>query len=296
MGFLTLKPHLLPGDLCSWREWDVTDSRLNAPHWHRDFREIFWITAGQGTHQINDQKFSLRAQMLIMVHQRDRHWMAPSPGKYLRFVNLAFPIRNWVYLQQRYWPDQPDPFASTEQQKHLSFHSIHWAQLQQASEELRHCRSGRNRAVLERFLLNFYFLMQSAARTPVAPNEVTCSDWLDWAIARMNEPQLIREGLPAFLRLCNRSREHVARVSRKQLGRSPTELVNDLRLAAAAVHLAQTDRKILAISLSCGFRHLGHFYKEFARRYYVTPNAYRRRQQQLVRAGATLVRPDSTSE
>ena len=290
MKYLTLKWHLQRGDLCSWREWDLTDSRQGAAHRHRDFREIFWVISGRGVHWINGQRFALQGHMLVLVHQQDRHVMMPLPGEHLRFINLAFPIANWMALQKRYWAGRPDLFAWPEGQRHLHLQMGAWAQLQQDAEELRHGRTPRTGAALDRFLLNLHYLVEGAAPAVARPGEKDVPDWLAGALQRMQDPQLLREGLGALLRLCHKSREHVARVTRKQLGQSPTDLVNDRRLVLAAKKLAQTDRKILDIALECGFGHLGHFYKEFTRRYYLTPSVYRRQQQQLLRAGERELR------
>ncbi len=53
------------------------------------------------------------------------------------------------------------------------------------------------------------------------------------------------------------------------------ELFIDRRLSEAARRLIESDEKILAVSLECGFNSLSHFNKLFLRFYGLTPRAYR---------------------
>ena len=82
-------------------------------------------------------------------------------------------------------------------------------------------------------------------------------------------------GVENFLRLCGRSREHVARTVRQHLGTTPTEHVNRLRMAHARRQLEMGDRDILEVALDCGIGNLSHFYDLFRRDTGTTPRAYR---------------------
>jgi len=278
MHRLNLQPHLRPGDACSWREWNMSGARSGIAHAHR-FRELFWILAGRGVHEVNGQCRELRPRMLVFVHEDDEHQTYPLRGESLRFVNLAFPLPAWRELRARYWRGQNDPFDAPLAARERRLGEAAWRSLNAMEEEL---RSGqRGRAAMDRFLLNVHHLIEARASERAG---AALPHWLSEALQAMRRTENLAEGLPAFLRLCGRSREHVARLTRSLLGETPTDLVNTARLELAAEELAGSDRPILEISLACGFGHLGHFYKEFVRRYHTTPRCYRREHQWLIRA------------
>ena len=274
MSRLWLEPYLREGELCSWVEWNATDLRRSSQHAHH-FRELFWILDGRGTHYLNGRRHELRPQMMVFVHQDDLHALAPSAGSHLHFINLAFPLNAWHYLRRRYWAGLADPFESASEQKHLVLDDARWSEMPGISRELQGGR--RDRPALERFLMNLHYLLEPASPSPADDSP----GWLRTALASLSGGDLAGRGVGAFVEDCGRSREHVSRSCRRYLNRSLTQVLNDARLRHAALALAQTDRKIAAIASENGFAHLGHFYREFATRYRITPRQYRLRQQRI---------------
>lgn len=272
---LLLEPYVLPGDACSWIEWDRTDSRPGTHHAHR-FREVFWVLEGQGSHSVSGRSFPLSSQLLVLVHEDDLHEMRPSPGHHLRFVNLAFDRKTSRSVVRRY--AVPDPFDLPLEERHIHLDSDRWMQFKHFGYELQTGRRGRG--ALERFLLNLLYLLRQPEQPP---DSCGAPVWLQEAMLHLQ----VAPGdlsLGRFVDLCGRSREHVTRVCRGHLGRSPTELLNDVRLSHASVALAQSDKKVIDIAHQSGFGHLGHFYREFQRRYGMTPRRYRLRAQGIARA------------
>ena len=115
--------------------------------------------------------------------------------------------------------------------------------------------------------------LRAEVRAVAAESELP--DWLQEACLRIQEPDHFTRGVPAFVALCGRSHEHVSRLCRSLLGKTPTQLVNDARLARAAVELRTTAPSITDIALDCGFEDPGSFYKLFKARFGTTPRRYR---------------------
>jgi AraC family cel operon transcriptional repressor len=90
-------------------------------------------------------------------------------------------------------------------------------------------------------------------------------------------------GTRGLARLAGRSPEHLTRELRARLGITATDAVNEARLEHAAVQLRATTRKIVDISLECGFQGLGHFYRTFRKQFGATPSVYRERHQTIIR-------------
>lgn len=83
--------------------------------------------------------------------------------------------------------------------------------------------------------------------------------------------------LPAAARLVHMSEGAFSRFFRAHLGKTFPELVNELRIGRACRLLAETEENITEIALSCGYRNLSNFHRQFARLKGCTPLAFRRR-------------------
>lgn len=68
-----------------------------------------------------------------------------------------------------------------------------------------------------------------------------------------------------------------SRFFRREVGKTFTRYVNDLRCGEACLRLQTSDRPISAIARECGFATLSHFNRQFRLRYGVTPGRYRSR-------------------
>ena len=139
-----------------------------------------------------------------------------------------------------------------------------------ATEWLPGARHGR---ALERFWFNHRFLLREpapAGPTPLVP------PWLRHALAGL-APAGLERGVPALVDACDKSAEHVARECRRCFGKTPTELVNALRLDHAARLLLETEASVVNVALACGFANLSHFYRLFRAHHGVTPAEHRAR-------------------
>ncbi len=91
----------------------------------------------------------------------------------------------------------------------------------------------------------------------------------------MEEPANLRGGVQTMQTFAHTSPEHLCRTVRKELGCTPTQYVNELRLTYAANLLLHTDQPILEISHTVGLKNLSYFYRIFKRRFGVTPARFR---------------------
>ena len=93
----------------------------------------------------------------------------------------------------------------------------------------------------------------------------------------MRKPENFIPGLHRMQQLSGYTPEHLCKVFRKYLDKSPTEYVNELRINHAARLLADTDEPIASISYRLNFQSLSRFYHLFRKQYACTPAEYRRR-------------------
>jgi len=276
MQTLRLKSFVSKGEACHVAAPMIADDRLLHVHRH-DFLELFWVLRGRGIHWINDGSRELRPGILVLIRAEDAHTLGSADGS-LQIVNIAFSIATWKYLQRRYFADKADLFSPQPiAQREFELTEARRIELQQAAVELR--GGVRNRAGIERFLLNVRHILQPTDRTESSSQ---APDWLIRACRAMERPENFNRGTRYFAQLAGRSPEHLSRALHKHLGKTPTDALNEHRMSHAAQRLATTEDTILDIVLDCGFENVSHFYKLFRTRFGTSPRRYRLRQKQIV--------------
>jgi AraC family cel operon transcriptional repressor len=277
---LNFRDFTSPAEHCHFQVRRFTSGTTTGVHSH-DFHEVFWIDEGQGWHLINGERRRLNARALTLVRSDDRHGFQVDEGESFRLVNVAFPRKTWSYLVRRYAPSEGDPMTMALSEREFSLSAPHLTDLGIMTAEL--VGGARGAMSVERFLLNLFYLL-----TLVRPAVATTSQapaWLREACRGIGDPRMFPEGTAALVKLSGRSAEHVAREVRRWLGKTPTDVVNDARLAHAASRLTETDDAILRIAFDCGFENVSHFYRLFRGHYGATPGQYRSRRQRLVDPG-----------
>ena len=67
------------------------------------------------------------------------------------------------------------------------------------------------------------------------------------------------------------------RFFKRQMGRTFSDHVNDVRLARACAELADTDQAVIEIAFGCGYHNLPYFNRRFRAMLGCTPREYRSR-------------------
>lgn len=243
-----------------------------AAHRH-DFWELFAVNGGAGTHLVGGRAFPLTAGDLVLVRPEDEHAIEAAPDGQLHFVNVAIPDRAWRdfiawaglqgTLGQWLAVEGPPTVALSAERRGECAEAFRLA--------LRAYAQSPDALALCRFLGAVLPLLGPgpAASEPAGP------PWLSRALDRLREPEHLRAGVPRLLELSGVSATHLARVVRDIHGLTPTELVNERRLARAAELLTTTPAEVIEVASGCGFENLSHFYRLFKRRYGRPPGAFR---------------------
>lgn len=83
-------------------------------------------------------------------------------------------------------------------------------------------------------------------------------------------------GVAEIARAVGIDRSYLYRIFRQELNRSPKECLTQFRLQTAAEMLTKTELSVTEISLSCGFKEVSLFDKQFKAAYGCSPLKYRR--------------------
>ncbi|MBI1335913.1 MAG: helix-turn-helix domain-containing protein [Phycisphaera sp.] len=84
-------------------------------------------------------------------------------------------------------------------------------------------------------------------------------------------------GVPDVVEASGLSRTVAYQAFEADLGQTPNAVLMRVRLEKAAQRLRESDDKIEAIALACGFGNRIHFHRHFSRRFGITPATYRKR-------------------
>jgi len=248
-------------------------ARRPFPYHGHDFGEFFWTLEGHGTHELNGQSTPTHRGCAVFMRPQDRHGFRPATGQTIVQYNLVIPTEKLDQFRVRYfrenavffWHDGPDPHAVTLSNTQLR-------RLSRAGDELIH-RSSQSLAI-DQFLLNLFCDLSEEMNAPAHPD---MPEWLARACLRANQPEVIRGGCEAFVKLAGHSPEHVSRVFHKHMGKTLIQYLTELRLTYAERELVSNSTPVIEIAHDCGFSSLGHFYKLFSQRYGCPPRQYRLR-------------------
>lgn len=255
-------------------------SETTILHSH-DFYELFLIAGGSVTHVINGEEQFLINGALVLVRPDDKHAyikgtascelhnLAFTKGTFKSFMNYlcdGFPIEDIIQSKL-----PPRSFLIQAEIDYILLRFYRWTH---SSISQKTSLRTEFRALLAELLVK-YFL------SPI-DIESKLPSWLEELCSVMQSKENLQAGMSRMYQLSGRSREHMSRVFKQQLGKTPTQWLNEQRLQLAAHLLTYTDDAILDISLECGYQNLSHFYHQFLKRYQITPLAYRKQHRKPV--------------
>lgn len=259
----------------------VLPYKSSAERHDHDFAEIFWVEEGAGFQLLGNTECPMTKGDLFIVRKSDTHAPCAAPGTRCMILNIAFRAEVMTELTARYFPDRRDFISGRLPQPRFSLSTQTLRRFSLLADQLSYNRTSR--FALDHLLLCVFHELL-ARHQPDLPGDTP--EWLRNACDRIRTPELLARGTAGFVQLAGRCKEHVSRAAKKHLGRTPTEIVNEARMAYATHLLSLSEAKIADISCQCGFDSLTHFYKLFHRRYGVSPKQYRQNSSYISNATA----------
>jgi AraC family cel operon transcriptional repressor len=265
---LRFAAHVSPGDLCEIHRTFLTAERGYEAHSH-DYIEVFWIEAGTALHQVNNERMRLETGSLVILGRNDHHHVLGASVETCRYTNVMFARAAWQAVLRRH--RMADLTSKPVRSRTFHLDPAGQAEVSAAAVEL--WAGKRDRRAVERFLLNLFYLIE----TRVGEAGETMPEWLATACHEIRAPSAFRRGPSAFVELCERTHEHVAREARRWLGKTPTDIVNDARLDHVVLSLRETEQPLLHIAFDTGFDNPSYLYRLFRQRFGTTPGRFRAR-------------------
>lgn len=255
-----------------------------SPHWHPEL-EILCLQNGSMRMVIDGQVLFPRPGSILFINPREIHHLT-SLGTGLRYDAFVFPLEflsfgREDYCQQTWilpllkgtalFPRLLEPGHSCQPEAMRLLKKL--ARLQ------RQDLPGRQlfvKALLYE-LLGCLVRENALLSMPPAPTaaQVKKMETLRRMLSFMEEHLQERLTLDEISARFYMTPNYFCRFFKENLGQTPMNCLNSLRLEKACGLLKSTDLQILEISLSCGFNNLSYFIRLFHRQMGVSPSRYR---------------------
>jgi AraC family cel operon transcriptional repressor len=273
----------------------ITDKNQHKICHNHDYYEIFLVDQGQAEHRINGFSQWITTGFLCFIRPQDQHYYDKMSNDF-RIINIIIPetIINALFnfLGEAYKKDRlllPAISPSTD----LDYSDLN--SLIRELEQLilyKKIMKDTFQAVYRITIFNMmvtYFPVNKPDK-----NRGQLPQWLRWLSLEMLKKENFKKGLPALYRLSGKSPEHLSRSCKKYLNKTPSKLINDIRLEHSAKLLSTANLPIIDIMEECGFESLSYFYHRFKERYGISPNEFRKKGQedQIYRMGEFSVRAE----
>lgn len=250
--------------------------QLQIHHTH-DYYELFLVFSGQANHHINGQVQQMNKGTVVFIRPDDSHaFLQMSPDFAIINIIISQEIIDslFSYLGEACYGEEfftaklPPKSNLTNTEHSYIMHELD--QLVLSKKILKDQSEAYFKIVLMKIFTTCF---------PICPPHTNAKvpEWLRWLLLEMMKNHHFIEGLPALEKLTNKSYEHIARSCRKYLDKTPTELINEMRLNYSVSKITSSDATITEIALDSGFESLSYYYHLFKKQYGMTPKELRTR-------------------
>lgn len=245
-------------------------------HCH-DFFELFIILKGNVIHNINGLSQRLPEGSMVFIRPEDIHFYGKDGDTENQLINLAFPSSAAEallhYLGDGFNADYllkssfPQVILLSPSEKLLVSKKI---------QSLFVIPGGDKKVIRTRLRILLLELITTYFNNTNHEEIEKIPGWLKSTLTEMSKAENIRDGIKAIERISGRTPEHISRVFKKFVGKTPTDYSNELKTNYAANLLLHSDEEIINVALAAGFDNLSHFYHVFKGYYKISPGKYRK--------------------
>lgn len=257
-------------------------------HWH-DEAEFTLVTEGAGIYQVQLHSYEVKAGDLLFIPPAALHSITAAKGCHLRTETYVFHMHFLgMHAADVCAVRYLTPISSQKlvppvlfDCRHVLYSSLHNIFLDlnkvYATKE-----PGYELLMKADFLTLIALLLpyctESSSQT-VLHSEHTAK--LKTVLEYIDSHYTEELSITQLADLCYFSEYHFMRFFKKNIGMSCLNYIKALRLEKAAELLEQGELSILEISLSTGFCNLSYFYREFKKKYGMTPKQFLTRRESL---------------
>lgn len=247
------------------------------PHTH-EFAEIILVLRGGVNHLVNGETRRLEAGNLVFLRPSDYHSFKPFRGEPCEMLILAYQLElllsmsrffeNDSFLWRYTEPVLPPTFIlNPDVAESLANRMLNVRSDPYVSPALMRVKT----KVIIADLFTSHFLEDISSL-----EQDNIPEWLAELCKKMRRPDNLKSGLRRMQKLACCTPEHLCKIFRRHLNKTPTGFINELRINYAAQRLADSKDEIIAIAMDLNFQSLSRFYHLFKEHYGLTPAQYRK--------------------
>lgn len=252
----------------------LSHAKPRALH-RQDFYELFWLESGKARLNSDTDQTRLDTGDLVFIPPETAHAVQGNKaGSHV--INLAItPSRvrdlchRFPQFSNFFGAEGSLPIRTNLGDTHLKKLAESFTTLEQASRKALH---------LEAFLLPLMATLLS--RENSLPSSIP--HWLANALARVQDPEVFRQGAIGLVNASGKAHAHVARTMQLHLKQTPSDHINALRMDHVARKLKATSVSLPDIAAEIGISNMSHFHRLFRARFDMTPRQYRTKHQKGV--------------
>ncbi|GHV42128.1 transcriptional regulator ChbR [Spirochaetia bacterium] len=254
----------------------TSKTQLKVCHCH-DYYEIFLVDQGSAEHRINNTSRWISGGFLCFIRPRDTHYYDAMSADF-RIINIIIPETIISSLFKFLGPGyEKERFLSPPLPPSVTLDFSELTNLIRELEQLiLHKKIMKDSSDVAYRMSIFNLMTKYFPVNHFDKSSGQIPQWLRWLSLEMLKKENFKKGLPALYKLSGKSQEHLSRSCKKHLNKTPSKLVNDIRLEHAAKLLTTTNVPIIDISADCGFESLSYFYHRFKEHYDISPREFRK--------------------
>lgn len=253
-------------------------NQLVKIHCH-SYYEIFIVCQGSGIHMVNSTSEALTAGVLYFMRPDDIHCYVNTTANF-KIINIIVPTDTFDLLCSYLGEDFRNNLLCGLNPPHVQYSMKEFKSILTELEQLVLTKKLLRDKSDMFFRITLFNLLTKSFSTAPQNSANKTPEWLRWLSLEMLKKENFVEGLPTLYRLSGKSIEHLSRACQKYLKKSPTQLINDIRLEYVVNQLLNTNEKIVVICEDAGFDSLSHFYHIFKKSYGVSPKSFRQNMQE----------------
>lgn len=245
-----------------------------------DFYEFTLMAEGNLKYVLNGKSFILKEGDIIFVRPGDVHSKI-SIGA-VKHINLAFPksvidsMFDFLYtekIKNDFLKQERIPVITLNHNDKIQIESRLMKFAYFPKTEDQRIKSYLRTQLM--ILFSSYLLPVATSADQLFSSDLAIPSWIEKSLKEMRDSENFSQGLDWLVENSGKSKEHICRSFKKYLKKTPTEVINFMRLNSAANLLAHTDMEIIDIAYNLGFYSLSYFYNLFKSEFGLTPKKYR---------------------
>ncbi len=247
----------------------ISNRELSKIYHSHDFYEAIVLVEGSVKHKMNGIIKDMHAGEAVILLPGDFHCFV-SQSENFKLLGLSIKAEEFLSFSKAFETDISE--ASDGKNVPFVFRCN-----DKTGEITRICKNSEQ---LNDIVVNCRLLLCMILNTYIRTKEKTensVPEFLEKAVLSMRLIENCVSGVPMLMNLTNYSYPHLYRLTKKHYGKTPHELILEIRLETAYGKVVSSDEPIEFIAQSVGYESLSHFNSVFKNKFAFSPASLRKK-------------------